>query len=85
MHLGYHLLVGDHFYTEHKPPPGESIIVSLDRGQYWRRLQFVSSVLATPLKVSVLSRELMEVGKPPKPYNLTLKRDCESLATKITF
>lgn len=70
---------------EHKLLPGESIIVSLDRGQYWRRLQFISSILTTPLKVSLLSGGLMELGRPPKPYNLTLKRDCEALATKSTF
>lgn len=85
VHLGYHLLVGKHFYMEHKLLPGESIIVSLDRGQYWRRLQFISSILTTPLKVSLLSGGLMELGRPPKPYNLTLKRDCEALATKSTF
>lgn len=85
VHLGYHLLVGKCFYTEHKPLPGESIIVSLDRVQYRRRLQFISSVLTTPLKVSVPSGGLMELGKPPKPYNLTLKRGCEALTTKSTF
>lgn len=85
VHLGYHLLVGKCFCTEHKPLPGESITASLDRVQYQKRLQFISSVLTTPLKVSVLSGGLMELGKPPKPYNLTLKRGCEALATKSTF
>lgn len=85
VHLGYHLLVAKCFYTEHKPLSGESIIVSLDRVQYRRRLQFISSVLTTPLKVSVPSGGLMELGKSPKPYNLTLKRGCEALATKSSF
>lgn len=83
--LGYHLLVGKYFYMEQKTLPGESIITSLERVQYWRRLQFISSVLTTPLKVSVQSGGLMELGKPPKPYNLTLKRGCEALTTKSTF
>lgn len=85
VHLGYHLLVGKCFYMEQKPLPGESIIVSLERVQYRRRLQFISSVLTTPLKVSMPSGGLMELGKPPKPYNLTLKRGCEALTTKSTF
>lgn len=85
VHLGYHLLVGKCFYVEQKPLPGESIIVSLERVQYRRRLQFISSVLTTPLKVSVPSGGLMELGKPPKPYNLALKRGCEALTSKSTF
>lgn len=83
--LDYHLLVGKCFYMEQKLLPEESSIASLERVQYQRRLQFISSVLTTPLKVFVQSGGLMELGKPPKPYNLTLKRGYEALTTKSTF